>query len=104
MSEVVVVVSAGGRYEFRVAEDEVSTVTEAEAQRWLDEEWRALGVEPVRPSGKVLLLDKVLGVARASGERRFADDPDWARSFARNVARLIGRPVVVVDVAEGRVG
>lgn len=101
-----VMVSFGGarQHQFRVLDADLAGATEKQANGWLDQQWDALGCEPVRPSGKVLLLDKVLGVARAAGGERFADDGPWAQSFARNVARLLARPVIVVDVAENRVG
>ena len=38
-----------------------------EARRWLDEQFVALGAEPMRASGKVLVADKVLAVASAAG-------------------------------------
>jgi hypothetical protein len=101
-----VIVGFGGttQYQFRVPDSDLIAATEEEAYRWLDEQWDALGCEPVRPTGKVLLLDKVLGIARGGGEHRFVENGAWARSFARSVARLLERPVVLVDVAESRVG
>jgi hypothetical protein len=103
-TNVIVVFGPTRRHEFRVPDTEVSAVAESEAQRWLDEQWDALGCEPARPSGKVLLLDKILAVATAGGEHRFADDGPWAHRFAGNVARLLERPVVLVDVADRRIG
>ncbi len=103
-SEVVVTFSRTGEYHFRVHETDLAAASEREATNWLDEQWTALECEPVRPSSKVLLLDKVLGIARNAGEPRFAEQGPWARTFARSVSRLLGRPVVVVDVAENRVG
>jgi hypothetical protein len=48
--------------------------------------------------GKVLMVDRILSVARYSGERRFRDHPDWAQKFARNAAVMTGREVLRVDV------
>ncbi len=101
---VVVAFSEVARHEFRITDAELSGASVKQAQTWLDEQWVALECEPVRPSGKVLLFDKILGIARQAGERRFAEDTTWARAFARNVAMLVERPVVVVDVAGNRVG
>jgi hypothetical protein len=102
--DVVVSFGEGRQYEFRVLDSDLVAITDDQAHRWLDQEWDVLECEAVRPTGKVLLLDKVLGVARGGGERRFAEDGPWARGFARSVARLLDRPVVIVDVAESRVG
>jgi hypothetical protein len=102
--EVVVAFGEWKRYEFRVPDGELPRVTGDEAQGWLDDEWTALECEPARPSGKLLLLDKILGIARQAGEGRFAEHGDWARAFARNVAAVLQRPVVLVDVPGNRVG
>jgi hypothetical protein len=75
-----------------------------EASRWLDEQWLALECETSNPMGKVLLLDKILSLARYAGERRFAEAGDWAREYADAVATLLGRPSVRIDVADSIVG
>src|SRR5690554_7848903 len=43
---------------------------QAMAQDWLEATWVRLECEPLRHSGKVLLLDKVLGVADSLGYSR----------------------------------
>ena len=92
------------RYEFRVGDTDLHAVTENDAQRWLDQQWDVLECAPIRPAAKLLLVDKVLGVARNAGEKRFAENDPWALAFVRNVARLLDRPVILVDVADSRVG
>ena len=67
------------------------------ARRWLDEQFTTLDCEPLRASGKVLLADKVLTVARAAGAQLLAD-PQWSRSFAQAASAALARPVVRVDV------
>ncbi|MEW6163733.1 MAG: hypothetical protein AB1642_01585 [Pseudomonadota bacterium] len=73
-----------------------------EASRWLDEQWDDLDCEPSNPMGKVLLLDKILCVAKYAGEPRFAAPGDWSQRYANAVATVLERPVVRVDIA-GRV-
>lgn len=92
------------KYELRVKDIDLSAATASDAQSWLDEQWTALECEAVRPSGKVLAFDKILGIARQAGEQRFAENGAWANAFARSVALLLERPVVLVDVAENRLG
>jgi hypothetical protein len=75
-----------------------------EASRWLDEQWEALECEPSNPMGKVLVLDKILCVAKYGGEKRFAEGGDWAKRYADVVATVLERPVVRVDVADRVVG
>jgi hypothetical protein len=74
-----------------------------EAMRWLDREFTANDCEPLRASGKVLTVDKVLVLAGTVGHRRFIDDPDWANAFARAALGALARPTVRVDVAGGAV-
>lgn len=103
-SQVLVDFGGGKQYPYHLTDNDVAAVSSSDAQRWLDEQWITLGCEPPRPSSKVLLLDKVLGVAREGGDHHFATNDPWAQSFVRTVARLVARPVVVVDVAGNRVG
>jgi hypothetical protein len=75
-----------------------------EASRWLDGQWDELGCETSNPMGKVLLLDKIIRVARDAGERRFAEAGEWARRYADVLATLLERPAVRVDIADNVVG
>ncbi|MCX7898086.1 MAG: hypothetical protein N2441_09455 [Rhodocyclaceae bacterium] len=102
MSSVVTVVFDRHReYELFAHADRL---TREEAAQWLEGQWQALECEPTHPMGKVLLLDKILGVARYGGERHFAESDAWAQSFADAIAALLGQPAVRIDVAEGKVG
>ena len=71
--------------------------------RWLSEQFSANDCEPLRASGKVLIVDKILVLARTVGESRFAGDADWAHDFARATLAALGRPLVRVDVAAGTI-
>lgn len=73
------------------------------ARKWLDDQFIALDCEPLRPSGKVLLADKLLTVAHAAGARRLSD-PDWLFAYARAATGVTARPVVRVDVPGMTVG
>jgi hypothetical protein len=75
-----------------------------EANRWLDEQWEELDCEPSNPMGKVLVLDKILCIAKYGGEKRFAAPGEWTQRYADAVATVLERPVVRVDVAERVVG
>ncbi len=75
-----------------------------QARKWLDTTWEEMGCEPVRPSGKVLLLDKILGVADAYGYTLLTEDTAVASTFAGNIALLLGKPNVTVDLPGLRVG
>jgi hypothetical protein len=72
------------------------------ANRWLDEQWEDLDCEPTNPMGKVLVLDKILGVAKYAGEKRFKEPGEWTKAYAAAVSSLLQRPVVRVDI-DGRI-
>ena len=93
----VVTVSLGQSQEFRFELDGVAPMAHEEARLWLDGEFTAMECEPLRASGKVLLADKVLTVARAAGAALMAD-PAWSRDFARAASAALTKPVVRVDV------
>jgi len=73
------------------------------AVRWLEDEFVRLGAEPLRPSGKILLADRLLSIAAAAGADAFENDPGWAASYAANAAAALGQDVVTVDVEAMRV-
>ena len=83
--------------EFNVGLDGLPTQTNEQGRRWLDEQFAALGCEPLRPPGKLLLADKVVLVAQAAGVDRFADEA-WAQTFAAAAAATLSKPVIRVDV------
>lgn len=75
---------------------EAASTAEA-ARAWLDAQFVALECEPLRASGKVLLADKVLAVARAAGPERWSD-ATWSRAFAAAATAALGQPLVTVDL------
>lgn len=74
-----------------------------EGRRWLDEQFIANDCEPLRASGKVLTADKLLAIAATVGRRRFDADGVFRAAYAAAALAAMGRPVVRVDVAAGRV-
>jgi hypothetical protein len=66
------------------------------ARWWLDDQFTQMGCEPIRPTGKLLIADKVVVVAQAAGPEKFAD-AKWAMEFARASTVALGKPVVHVD-------
>lgn len=75
-----------------------------DANRWLDAQWEALECEPTNPMGKVLVLDRILGIAHYAGEKRFASPSEWTQQYANAVAAVLDRPSVRVDIADRVVG
>lgn len=101
MSSIVTVVFDRHREYELIAHDEMPRDA---AQRWLEDQWNALECEPTHPMGKVLLLDRILGIAQYAGEQRFIQPSAWTRQYANAVAAVMDRPAVRIDVAERKVG
>lgn len=91
-------------YEFKSTGGEVSVINQEEARRWLEKEFNDLKCEILSPTGKILIIDKLLAVAQKAGEERFSQRSEWAIQFARNVALTLGRDLVRVDVEHMRLG
>ncbi|MCJ0762006.1 hypothetical protein [Variovorax terrae] len=92
-----VTVSFGPEAPVRIDLDEVQPMPHDVARWWLDEQFTRMGCEPLRPTGKVLLADKVLCVAQAAGPKQFGD-ARWASEFARASSAALAKPVVRIDV------
>src|SRR5690606_15273625 len=68
------------------------------AREWFETTWESLGCEPLRVSRKVLLLDKILGVADALGHARLASQPELAQELAGHAIQALEKPRVTVDL------
>ncbi|MHB1199333.1 MAG: hypothetical protein ACYCZ6_07200 [Polaromonas sp.] len=82
----------------RIDLKDVPPMPNDEARRWLEEQFTQMDCEPLRPTGKLLMADRVVVVAQAGGTAKFSD-ARWAREFARAVSAALGRPLVNIDVA-----
>ncbi len=93
-------VTWGANATYQMDLEEVQPVPHDQARHWLDEQFTLLGCEPIRHTGKVLTVDKVLCVAEAVGEARFRDAQHrpWFLAFARAASAALAKPVVTVDV------
>ena len=94
----------GREYELRLTAGDKPLPTAQESELWLSQQFEELGCSPRSLVGKVLVLDKVLEVAREAGEKRFAGDIAWAERYARAVLATLKRESVRVDIAENTVG
>lgn len=78
--------------------------TQDEARLWFNQQFQELGCDVATPTGKVLIVDRILSVAKYAGEARFGDASGWGDRFARNAAMILGREVIRVDVANYAIG
>jgi len=76
----------------------------AAAHQWLEATYAEMGCEPVRMSGKVLLLDRILAIAIAAGYEGLRNDPALAEAFACNTLLAVGHPHITIDVPGLTVG
>jgi len=76
----------------------------SDARDWFEAAWDTLGCEPLRPSGKVLLLDKIMGVADALGYDVLSSDVKESQEFAQHAALALGKPRITVDLPGLSVG
>ena len=92
-----VTVTFDGAAPVRMDLNKVQAMPYDAARAWLDQQFIALDCDPLRPTGKVLTVDKVVVVAEAAGTAKFADG-QWAQDFARAASGALGKPVVHIDV------
>ena len=96
-SEVIVVLD--GDREYRVDTQSLSPMSSDEGRRWLDQQFVSLECEPLRATGKVLLADKLVVVAREARNRpELFDNQDWRNSYALAAHAVLGKPLIRVDV------
>ena len=93
-----VMVSFGPGEELGIALDGLEPMSFEASRAWLDRQFQEHGCEPVRGSGKVLVIDKILAVAAAMGANGF-QDADWALQYARATSGALDRGQIHVDVA-----
>ena len=91
-------------YRFEFSPSDLAESSPEEARRWFDKEFTDLKCEPSSRMGKVLIIDKILLIARDGGEQRFIDGKTWATKFARYTALALGRDTIRVDVEAFNIG
>jgi len=101
---VIVSFSPDREYEIMLHDNDIQGTDKEQARAWLAREFEDLECAPSNPSGKILVLDMILGVAEYGGEERFSKSGEWAKRFAVAVVVALERPVVKVDVANLVVG
>ena len=100
---VIVSFARDRHYRYGFSSSDLADGTPEEARRWFDKEYTDLQCEPTSRMGKVLIIDKILGIARRGGEQRFIDGKAWARQFARYAALALGRDNITIDLEASRV-
>jgi hypothetical protein len=85
-----------GEQRFTFGMDGKAPMPNDAARAWLDAQFVALECEPLRASGKLLLADKVVAIAREAGAQHFADAA-WGAAFAEAASAALGKKSLNVD-------
>lgn len=89
---------AGKDFELRLQDHDLVGATPQSARRWFEQQFTEMGCTPSNPTGKTLLVDLILGVARAMGEKPFVNRDSSAREFARNAIAVLQRSTISIDI------
>jgi hypothetical protein len=101
---VLVKLGKGKEYEIKPHERDLAGATPQSARRWFEQQFADMGCVPTNPTGKTLLVDLIVGVARAIGEKPFAGGDRLAQEFARNALAVLQKRTIAVDVENLTVG
>lgn len=104
LQHVIVSFARGQQYDFDVSAGSFAGKQGEEARKWFEREFAALDCRIDTPTGKILAVDRILGVARQAGANKFAGDRSWAEHFARATAAILGRDLIRVDVGNNSIG
>lgn len=95
---IFVKLGAGKDFELRLQDHDLGGATPQSARLWFEQQFAEMGCTPTNPTGKTLLVDLILGVARAMGEKPFANGDSSAREFARNAIAVLQRSTISIDI------
>ncbi|MEQ6435655.1 hypothetical protein V8Z74_11515 [Comamonas sp. w2-DMI] len=96
-NEVIVVLDADREY--RVDTQSLTPLSSEDGRLWLDKQFVELDCEPLRATGKVLLADKLVVVAReARGRAGLFDDESWRNHYALAAQAVLSKALIRVDV------
>lgn len=70
----------------------------AQSQQWLVQKWEELDCEPLRASGKVLVLDRILGITDALGYDFLLKHDEQRNTLARHCVNALGSRHITVDL------
>jgi hypothetical protein len=102
--QITIIFSQHQSLEFVLHDLDLSDSSVESAQQWLYNKWEELECEPFRPSGKVLLLDRILGITQEVGYHQLSELGEVADNFAKNIAIALESQNVVIDIPALTVG
>lgn len=97
-SQVSIIFNSSDRKDYEFFIHNNSDEAQEAARTWFADKWVELECEPIRQSGKVLLLDRILSVVDGLGHYWFEDHPEEAQALAEKAVLALDSPVVVIDL------
>lgn len=99
-----VIFDDGVRLDYEIHDAEIARFGRDEAKDWLGSEFEAAGCVPSNPMGKLLLADRVIGLAKEQPRRDFDPPSSWMKDFLAATAAALGSPVVTIDLGNDSLG
>jgi hypothetical protein len=101
---VSVLFAEGQRIDYEVQDAEISRFSHEEAKDWLGREFEAAGCVPSNPVGKLLLADRIIGLANVQPKRNFDPPSPWMKDYLAATAAALNCPVVTIDLGSHTLG
>jgi hypothetical protein len=92
-----IVFADGEQMDYELSDAEIGNLDARAAHAWLDEEYEAAGCVPSNPVGKLLIVDKIVSLAKSQSRRSFDPPSAWVKDFLRATAAALERPVITID-------
>jgi hypothetical protein len=99
-----VVFADGQRMDYELHDAEIARFGRDEAKNWLGQEFEAAGCVPSNPVGKLLLADRIIGLAKEQSKRDFDPPSPWMKEFLAATAAALNCPVVTIDLGNDTLG
>lgn len=101
---VSVIFADGQRVDYEVHGAEIARFDRDGAKHWLGEQFEAAGCVPSNPMGKLLLADRIIGLAKEQPKRDFDPPSPWMKDFLAATAAALNCPVVTIDLGSDTLG
>lgn len=99
-----IIFADGVQVDYQLSDADIVAVDGQVAHAWLDREYEAAGCVPNNPVGKLLMADKILGLAKSQSQRSFDPPSPWVKDFLRASAAALARPVITIDIGRYTLG
>jgi hypothetical protein len=98
--QITIILYNGDERKFALTEADLADLDSGKAAEWLAEEFVSAGAVVPNRLGKILLVDKVIVLARSRAAAEFAEPTPWVKEFLRAVAVTIDRRSITIDLSK----